>query len=60
MKKRVKFYADTGVEENKLFTFYVNSRRDVSAAMKRFSKKFKRIRAAWYEDTGAGVNERIL
>lgn len=51
MKRKVKFYADTIHEKNKLFHFYVNDEKDALKCLKRFHNKNFKIRAAWYSES---------
>jgi hypothetical protein len=56
-KERLKFYADTYLEKNKLYCFTIFSVLDLKAALWRFFDKGWYIRAAWYEkiDLETGV-----
>lgn len=49
--ERLKFYADTDTEKNKLFCFKINSIVDLPERLRYFleSKRFGYIRAAYYE-----------
>jgi hypothetical protein len=59
MANRIKFYADTDSEKNKLFSFNVNDRKDALGALRRFKKSGLKIRAAWYVNTNQNVNEKL-
>jgi hypothetical protein len=49
-KERIKFYADTGIEQNKLFTWELpKGILSIKDTLNRFFSKGWRIRAAWYE-----------
>jgi hypothetical protein len=56
-KERLKFYADTYREKNKLYCLTISSILDLKAALWRFFDKGWNIRAAWYEkiDTETGL-----
>ena len=53
IKERLKFYADTHRDRNKLFCFTISSVLDLKAALWRFFDKGWHIRAAWYEKIDA-------
>ena len=60
--ERLKFYADTKYDRNKLFCWKV-SILDLEDALFRFYSKGWIIRAAWYEsnndETGETINQKI-
>lgn len=57
-RERVKFYADTGIEKNKLFTWVLpNGILSIRNTLNRFFSKGWRIRAAWYEKIDIATGE---
>ncbi len=56
--ERIKFYADTERERNKLFTWELpNGILSIQDALKRFFDKRWNIRAAWYEKIDVSTGE---
>ena len=62
-KERIKFYADTPIEQNKYFCFNITSILTLKEALWRFFDKGWNIRSAWYEkidlNTGEITNTRL-
>ena len=57
-KERVKFYADTDREKNKLFTWVLpNGILSIKKTLNRFFSKGWHIRAAWYEKINLKTGE---
>ncbi len=50
IKKKIKFYANSATESNKLFCFYVNSLQDAKNCLLRLKRLGLTIRKAWYHD----------
>jgi hypothetical protein len=59
-KERLKFYADTGRERNKLYCWQLpNGILSISDALNRFFAKGWNIRAAWYEKIDLSTGQVI-
>lgn len=59
-KERLKFYADTGREKNKLFCWKLpNGILSITEALNRFFAKGWHIRAAWYEKIDINTDKVI-
>jgi len=59
---KVKFYADTLRDSNKLFKFNTANERAAQETLERLKKALSitNIRAAWYCSRKEGINKRIV